>query len=164
MALSLAPPLGLDRKRAAEGLRQVRGLAHRLEFVPGHGAWKYCNDSIATTPEAAMAALASVEGPLAIILGGSDKGADFAQLSAAVVARGAHPILIGATAERLAVFLRAAGGQPVLASELSVAIVRARQALITGGTVLLSPACASFDQFQGFEDRGARFRHLAERV
>lgn len=164
LALSMARHLGLHRDAAAPGLRRVRGLPHRLEFVVGVAGWKYCNDSIATTPEAAMAALAAVEGPLAIILGGSDKGADFTALATAVVARGAHPILIGATAERLAACLHAAGGKPTLAHEISLAVGLARQALTTGGTVLLSPACASFDQFQGFEDRGARFRHLADRV
>ena len=111
-----------------------------------------------------MAALAAVEGPLAVILGGSDKGADFTALAAAVVARGAYPILIGTTAERLAVYLRAAGGQATLACELPLAVTMARQAIPAGGTVLLSPACASFDQFQGFEDRGMRFRDLAARV
>ena len=164
LALSMAHHLGCERAAAPAGLRRVRGLPHRLEFAAGVAGWRYCNDSIATTPEAAMAALAAVEGPLAVILGGSDKGADFTALAAAVVARGAHPILIGTTAERLAVYLRAAGGQATLACELPLAVTMARQAIPAGGTVLLSPACASFDQFQGFEDRGFRFKELVTRV
>ncbi len=164
LAVTMARQLGLARNEIAARLRQVRGLAHRLEFIPGSAGRRYCNDSIATTPEAAMAALAAIEGPLVIILGGSDKGADYTKLAAAVVARGAQAILIGATAERLAVCLRAAGSKPVIAGELAVAVALARQAVSAGGTVLLSPACASFDQFQGFEDRGARFCHFAGSV
>ena len=161
LALSMAHHLGCQRTAAAGGLRRVRGLPHRLEFVPGLDGWRYCNDSIATTPEATMAALAAIEGPLAVILGGSDKGADYTALAAAVIARGAHSILIGATAERLATCLRAAGGNPVIARELTFAVSLARKSIPGGGTVLLSPACASFDQFQGFEDRGSRFQHHA---
>jgi UDP-N-acetylmuramoylalanine--D-glutamate ligase len=164
LAVTMARQMGLARATVVGGLRRVHGLPHRLEFVPGRSGLCYCNDSIATTPEAAMAALTAIEGPLVIILGGSDKGADYATLAAAVVARGAQAILIGATAERLAACLRAAGSQPVIAGELSRAVALARQAVLPGGTVLLSPACASFDQFQGFEDRGARFRDFANSV
>ena len=111
-----------------------------------------------------MAALAAVEGPLAIILGGSDKGVTFTHLAAAVVARGAVPILIGSTAPRLAEALAAAGGEAMVAGTLAAAFEAARAAIPPGGTVLLSPACASFDQFQGFEDRGERFRALVRAV
>lgn len=161
LALTMAHHLGMPRGDATIGLRRVRGLPHRLEFVPGSDHLTYCNDSIATTPEATMAALQAITGPVAVILGGSDKGADYAQLATAVATRGAIPVLIGATADRLAACLRTAGCQPVIARELPVAVAFARQALAAEGTVLLSPACASFDQFQGFEDRGARFRAWA---
>lgn len=161
LALTMARHLGLAREAAAAGLRRVRGLPHRLEFVTGGDDHRYCNDSIATTPESAMAALRAIEGPLAVILGGSDKGADFAELAAAVAGRGAQAVLIGTTADRLAACLTAAGCVPLRAGDLATAVSLARRFVPAGGTVLLSPACASFDQFQGFEDRGDRFRHLA---
>lgn len=164
LALEMALHQGMPRGAVAERLRLVRGLPHRLEYVPARDARRYLNDSIATTPEAAMAALAAVEGPLAVILGGSDKGASFAELAAAVVRRGAVPVLIGGTAARLAEAIRAAGGDPVVAGALPEAFATARAAVPPGGTVLLSPACASFDQFQGFEDRGERFRALVRSV
>jgi UDP-N-acetylmuramoylalanine--D-glutamate ligase len=161
LALALAAHLGVAATDLAPRLRTVQGLPHRLEVVPGADGRLYFNDSIATTPESAMAALAALPGPLAIILGGSDKGASFAALAQAVRQRGAVPILIGAIAERLAVTLRAAGVEPILAGTLPQAVAAARLATPPEGTVLLSPACASFDQFQGFEDRGRRFRALA---
>lgn len=164
LALEMALHQGLPRESAAERLRLVRGLPHRLEYVPARDARRYLNDSIATTPEAAMAALVAIEGPLAVILGGSDKGATFTELAAAVVQRGAVPVLIGGTALRLAEAIRVAGGDPMVAGTLPEAFAAARAAVPPGGTVLLSPACASFDQFQGFEDRGERFRALVRSV
>lgn len=160
LALAVALQQGVPRAQLALRLRQVRGLPHRLEEVPASDGRRYFNDSIATTPESAMAALMAIEGPLAVILGGSEKGADFATLAAAVVRRGALPVLIGATAPRLAQCLRDAGAAPIEAGTLVRAMAEARSHLAPGGVVLLSPACASFDQFQGFEDRGERFRAL----
>ena len=164
LAVAMAMHHGLPAPQIAERLRLVRGLPHRLEYVPARDARRYLNDSIATTPESAMAALAAIEGPLAVILGGSDKGVAFANLAAAVVARGALPILIGSTAPRLAEALAVAGGESIVAGDLTTAFEAARAAIPPGGTVLLSPACASFDQFQGFEDRGERFRALVRAV
>ena len=164
LAVAMAMHHGLPPTQVAERLRLVRGLPHRLEYVPARDARRYLNDSIATTPESAMAALAAIEGPLAVILGGSDKGVTFANLAAAVVARGAVPILIGSTAPRLAAARADAGGEAIVAGNLAAAFEAARAAIPPGGTVLLSPACASFDQFQGFEDRGERFRALVRAV
>ena len=161
LAISLARELGVSDSDIADRLRQVRPLPHRLQPVPGRHPWHYVDDSIATTPEAAMAAMAAIPGPLAIILGGHDKGADLAALASAVVRRGAHPCLIGMTAPRLQQVLEAAGGQPHRAETLAVAMASARERLPEGGTILLSPACASFDQFRGFEDRGRQFQALA---
>jgi UDP-N-acetylmuramoylalanine--D-glutamate ligase len=162
LALALAAQLGTSPALLAPRLRTVVSLPHRLEPIPGADGRRYFNDSIATTPESAIAALQALPaGPLAVILGGSDKGAEFAELAAAVAARGAQAILIGSTAPRLAVALAAVGQTPVLAGTLPAAVAAARAALPADGTILLSPACASFDQFQGFDHRGACFRALA---
>jgi UDP-N-acetylmuramoylalanine-D-glutamate ligase len=162
LAIAAALALGANPAEVGDRLRRVVGLPHRLAEVHRRDRWVFVDDSIATTPEAAMCALAAIDGPLAVILGGSDKGADFAALALAVAARGASPVLIGATADRLAQALGTAAVVCQRASDLDMAIALACGQLPAGGTVLLSPACASFDMFQGFEDRGRRFAAAAQ--
>ncbi len=162
LALALAAQLATPMAQLAPRLRTVVSLPHRLEPILGLDGRLYYNDSIATTPESAIAAVQAVPaGPLAVILGGSDKGASFANLAAAVAARGAQAILIGSTAPRLAEALTAVGLAPVMAGTLAAAVAAARILIPVGGTILLSPACASFDQFTGFDHRGSCFRDLA---
>nr|MBA3686808.1 UDP-N-acetylmuramoyl-L-alanine--D-glutamate ligase [Planctomycetota bacterium] len=106
-------------------------------------------------------ALAAIDGPLAVILGGKDKGALWDELAAAVAARGASAVVLGETAEVLA---RALAGQRVEAQRagtMDAAVAMALKALPGSGTVLLSPACASFDLFRGFEHRGECFAAAA---
>jgi UDP-N-acetylmuramoylalanine--D-glutamate ligase len=98
---------------------------------------------------------------LAVILGGSDKGVDFTGLGRAVAERGAIAVCMGATGPRLHAAVLAGGGAAVLVADLMAAVPAAVAALPRGGTVLLSPACASFDQFTGYEQRGRRFTELA---
>ncbi len=161
LALTVALHLGLSPAQAAARLRGVRGLPHRLELVHAALGVRFVNDSIATTPEAAMAGLAAIAGPLVVILGGSDKGADYDQLASAVAARGAQAIVIGQTAKVISKALARWGVNAHRADTLSDAVARAVAQLGRGGTVLLSPACASFDMFNGFEDRGRQFSELA---
>ena len=161
LALTVALHLGLSPAQAAARLRGVRGLPHRLELVHAALGVRFVNDSIATTPEAAMAGLAALAGPLVVILGGSDKGADYDQLASAVAARGAQAVVIGQTAKSIGKSLARWGVSAHRADTLSDAVARAVAQLGRGGTVLLSPACASFDMFNGFEDRGRQFAELA---
>ena len=161
LAIAAAIHLGVDPALIPARLRQVRGLPHRLETVHTAGNLRYVNDSIATTPEAAIAALDAIDGDIAVILGGSDKGAEFVTLAAAVARRGARAVLFGQTAPRIAQALALYAVTPERANDFEEAFSKARAALPRGGTVLLSPACASFDRFQGFEERGERFAALA---
>jgi UDP-N-acetylmuramoylalanine--D-glutamate ligase len=94
-------------------------------------------------------------------MGGSDKGADYDQLASAVAARGAQAVVIGQTAKPIARALARWGVVAHRADTLSDAVGRCVALLGRGGTVLLSPACASFDMFNGFEDRGRQFSELA---
>lgn len=160
LAITLALALAVDSVQIAERLRQVTALPHRLQTVHS-GRWTWINDSIATTPEAAMAALASAEGALAIILGGGDKGATWETLARAVTARGAQALTIGRTGPALTSAITAVGGRARHLGTLPEAIDAALMALPEGGTVLLSPACSSLDQFTSFEDRGDQFAALA---
>lgn len=150
----------LDLRRAARALARFRGLPHRCEIVGRVGGITYVNDSKATNPDAAARSLASFDGPVWWIAGGRDKGLDFAALAgAAADARSA--LLIGEAADNLAAVLD--GVVPVHhCGDLTTAVQFAHSHADPGDIVLLSPACASFDQFKGFADRGDQFRALVQ--
>ncbi|MBA2481622.1 MAG: UDP-N-acetylmuramoyl-L-alanine--D-glutamate ligase [Planctomycetes bacterium] len=164
LAISAALKIGVPAAEIAERLRAVRGLPHRLETVHQAGDWRYVNDSIATTPESAIAGMNALTGPLCVILGGSDKGAEFIELAAAAARRGALAVVIGQTAPRISSALSLYGLRPKPAATIEEAVSLARAQLPAGGTILLSPACASFDMFRGFEDRGERFTRAARAI
>ena len=121
------------------------------------------NDSKATNPDATIQALTAFPAGVHLILGGSLKGADFAGLARAVAAGPvARVYVIGQAADSLAAALAAAGVRPERSGTLQAAVRAAAAAADTGETVLLSPACASFDQFRDYADRGEAFRRLAQ--
>lgn len=165
-AVAAALAAGAAAEPACRAAEEFGGLPHRLERVAGAGGVAFFNDSYATRPEATIAALESFDGPLAIILGGSEKHADFGQLAGTVVAREnvVYVALIGDTAPRLLDAIRAAGGArfPLVGHPTMEAAVEACAAAVrSGGTVLLSPACASFGLFPNYKIRGERFREKA---
>jgi UDP-N-acetylmuramoylalanine--D-glutamate ligase len=149
-AIALARGLDVDAVRAA--LRSFAGVEHRLEEVATIDGALYVNDSKATNVDSTLVALASFSDvPVHLILGGVGKGQDFTAL------RGrAHRVyLIGESAPQLE---REVGGE--VCGSLAVAVARARAAARPGEVVLLSPACASFDQFADYEARGRAFKEL----
>ena len=151
-AAAIALARGLDPEAVRAGLRTFAGVEHRLEEVATVGGVLFVNDSKATNVASTLVALASFEdAPVHLILGGLSKGQDFSALRG----RARAIYLIGEDAERIG---REAGGQPC--GDLATAVSRARAAAGPGDVVLLSPACASFDQFADFEDRGRAFRAL----
>jgi UDP-N-acetylmuramoylalanine--D-glutamate ligase len=168
LAMTVALHLGVPVGAIVERLRTVRPLPHRLQIVHESGGVRFIDDSIATTPEAAMAGIAACASPLAVILGGSEKGATWDALAEAIARRRAAgpvtPVVIGQTGPAIAAALARAGVTVERAGDLDDAIRRGCAALPAGGTVLLSPACASFDMFLGFEDRGARFAEAVQRL
>jgi UDP-N-acetylmuramoylalanine--D-glutamate ligase len=142
-------------------LRTFRGVPHRLEEVAHADGVTWVNDSKATNVDAALTALASFEGGVHLILGGQGKGQDFAPLRDAVRGRCRAVYVIGEDAPAIrAVLATGDGPELVEAGTLDGAVAAARAAVRAGDTVLLSPACASFDQFRDFEARGDRFREL----
>ncbi|CAB1128513.1 UDP-N-acetylmuramoylalanine--D-glutamate ligase [Candidatus Hydrogenisulfobacillus filiaventi] len=150
-------------------LASFSGVPHRLEPVGMVGGVRFINDSIATTPDRTLAALAAVPGPLVVILGGYDKHLDFAPLARGLLQAPVRAVvLLGATAGRIAGALEAAAGPagpPFVvehAAGFDEAVSRARALARPGDAVLLSPACASYDMFPNFEVRGERFRTLVQ--
>jgi len=163
VAAAVARLLGAGPEAITAGARAFRPLAHRLEPV-GRSAEgvRFVNDSAATTPEAAIAALAAVDPPVVLLAGGADKQADYAELGRAAVAAGATVVCLGATGERIAAAVAAAGGDPVrVAGDFEAAFAEAARRSRPGGTVLLAPAAASYDMFTNFKQRGERFQELA---
>jgi UDP-N-acetylmuramoylalanine--D-glutamate ligase len=164
-ATAAARAVGIGDAAIAEALRTFPGVPHRLEPVGEVRGVRFVNDSKATNPESAERALSAYPPGLRVIMGGSRKGTPFQALArAAHVAGVARAYLIGETAEELAAALAAAGVDHVICGDLETATARAFGEAGAGETVLLSPACASFDQFQNFEDRGERFRALVQEL
>jgi UDP-N-acetylmuramoylalanine--D-glutamate ligase len=162
-AAALARGLPVDAVR--EGLRTFAGVPHRLEEVAERDGVVYVNDSKATNVAAALVGLASFEVPVHVILGGRGKGEDYAPLRPAVAAHcadGGAAYLIGEEAGALRSALDGLDGVPLHdVGTLDAAIAAARAAARPGQVVLLSPACASFDQFENFERRGEAFGRAA---
>jgi UDP-N-acetylmuramoylalanine--D-glutamate ligase len=158
-ATAAARALGVPDATIAEALRTFPGVPHRLEPVRELGGVLYVNDSKATNVAAALKALAAYEHePVHLILGGSRKGEDFAPLAAALGPNVRSVHLIGETAEELAAAIPQAERDGDLASALDAIEVQ------PGDVVLLSPACASYDQFRDFEERGEEFRRLVQNL
>ncbi|WP_228530894.1 MULTISPECIES: UDP-N-acetylmuramoyl-L-alanine--D-glutamate ligase [Myxococcaceae] len=160
MAAALLARLGGVAPDAVQaGLDGYPGLAHRLESVRVLGGVEWVNDSKATNVDSVLVALRAFAGPLWLIAGGKGKGAPYAPMVEAGQGRVKGVLTIGQDAEALA---QAYGGKAEVhpCGTLAQAVARARQLAREGDTVLLSPACASYDQFQNFEDRGEQFKQL----
>jgi UDP-N-acetylmuramoylalanine--D-glutamate ligase len=158
-ATAAARAAGADAETVARGLREFPGVPHRLELVAEVAGVRYVNDSKATNVAAALRALAAYEDePVHLILGGSRKGEDFAPLAAAIGPNVKSIHLIGETADELAAAIPAAVRSGDLATALNAIAAE------PGDVVLLSPACASYDQFRDFEHRGEEFRRLVENL
>jgi UDP-N-acetylmuramoylalanine--D-glutamate ligase len=162
-ATAAARAAGISDDAIARALEEFPGVEHRLELVDEIEGVRYVNDSKATNTAAARRALAAYDAPLRVILGGSLKGEDFAPLAEAMQSvRAAY--LIGEAADELDAALRPAGVTLVRCGDLATALVRAAADAQPGEIVLLSPACASFDQFRDFEERGEGFRRLVQKL
>jgi UDP-N-acetylmuramoylalanine--D-glutamate ligase len=161
-ATAAARAAGIEDDAIAEALSTFPGVPHRIELVRERAGVRYVNDSKATNVAAARRALASFpESPLQVILGGRGKAEPYAPLASAFKP-GDRAYLIGEAAPEIAVALEAAGVPFMVAGDLEAGLAEAASAASAGGVVLLSPACASFDQFESFEARGDEFRRLVE--
>ncbi len=187
-AATAASILGAKDAHIAEGLSSFTGLEHRLEFVSEIGGVRYYNDSKATTPEAAIAAINAFNAPIVLIAGGYDKGTSFDRFAEECAKRAKCVILIGKTAQKIASLIKEKSApfviarsesdeaisrcgiaspsarndsiEVVFAPSLVDAVEKAKACAKAGDVVLLSPACASYDMFVNYEDRGRQFKKL----
>ena len=149
----------------AEAIRGFKGLPHRLQLIASKNGVDFVDDSISTTPTSAIAALRAFEGPKAIILGGSDKGSEFDKLASELASQQqVKAVLIGQTASKIKRALDRAGYKDYeMVSGGMMEIVRTAVTNLGGsGTVLLSPACASFDMFDDYQDRADKFKQAVQ--
>jgi UDP-N-acetylmuramoylalanine--D-glutamate ligase len=157
-SVAVADLCGIQPDRMARAIRSFRGLPHRIELVAEIDSVRYYNDSKATNVAATARSLESFPRGVILILGGKDKGGDFASLLGLVRERAAGLVLMGKAREAIAAQM----GDPVPTRKVQTmqeAVSAARSMAEPGQVVLLAPACASFDAYRNFEERGDDFKH-----
>jgi UDP-N-acetylmuramoylalanine--D-glutamate ligase len=163
MAAAAAARLaGAQLAGIARAVRSFRAVEHRLEFVRNVRGVDFYNDSKATNVDATLKAIDAFEGGLWVILGGKDKDSDYSVLAAALRKKARSVLLIGAAAGKIAGQLKDGAPLMIDSGTLDAAIREAYARASPGDTVLLAPACASFDQFDNYEHRGRVFKQIVE--
>ena len=167
-ATAIAHAAGAPPEIIAETLRNFTGVEHRLEFVGEIGGAKFYNDSKATNPDATIKALEffgqNQSRPVILIAGGSDKDADFEPLVRLFHEKVSYAILIGETSAQIARTCDAQNfASYITVASLEDAVLSAKELARPGDIVLLSPACASFDMFKNFEERGVVFKKFVKK-
>jgi len=168
-AIAIARQFEICDEAIAKALPEFRALPHRLELVATVDGVRWYNDSIATTPESVAVALEAFDEPKVVIAGGYDKGVAFDELGVRIARHAKAVVLMGQTAGRIAQAIEANGEAarevPVsFAASLGEAVQLARRQAVRGDVVLLSPACASYDMFDNFQQRGQRFVDLVRQL
>lgn len=162
-ALCLARHFGVEDYRVIKSLPGFKALPHRLEFVAEINGVKWYNDSKATTPQSAITAIEAFDQPVIIIAGGYDKNIPFDKFGQKIAEKTKAAILLGQTAQKIADVITArpkTNTKIEIVNSLAKAVNLARQLTRSGDVVLLSPACASYDMFDNFEQRGKEFCRL----
>ncbi|MGB8494564.1 MAG: UDP-N-acetylmuramoyl-L-alanine--D-glutamate ligase [Candidatus Acidiferrum sp.] len=162
-AVTAARLAGVDTATIAQAVRSFAGVEHRLEFVAEIGSVRFYNDSKATNVDATLKALDAFPGRILIILGGKDKGSDYTALQKPLREKAILALLIGAAADKIE---KQITGSVAIerAATLDRAVELAAHAAQPGDIVVLAPACASFDEFQNYEQRGRVFKELVHQL
>jgi len=174
-AIAVARNFGVKDEQIKSRLPSFKSLPHRLEFVAEVDGVRWYNDSIATTPQSAIAALEAFDEPVIIIAGGYDKKLPFDELGKKIAEKAKAAILIGQTSPKIAAAIQRELATEVTestekktevetVSSLAKAVTQAHDLAIAGDVVLLSPACASYDMFENFQQRGNVFVRLVRHV
>ncbi|MBI3377873.1 MAG: UDP-N-acetylmuramoyl-L-alanine--D-glutamate ligase [Nitrospirae bacterium] len=160
-ASAMALLAGCPAEAVVSALKDFEGLEHRLELVREFEGVDYINDSKGTNVDAVVKSLESFSRPVILIAGGRDKDGDFSLLSSLIKSRVKKLVLIGEAREKIKEFL---GGltETIFADNLEEAVMLARKSASKGDVVLLSPACASFDMFRDYKDRGKQFKKIVK--
>ena len=166
-AIAIAKLFNVSDADIISCLPNFKSLPHRLEFVAEIKGVKWYNDSISTTPQSAITALDAFEEPKIIIAGGYDKNLPFDKLGEAIARKAKAAVLLGACAGKIADSITACPDNKAhiqTARSLAQAVESAAQISTAGDIVLLSPACASYDMFDNFQQRGSQFIQLVEDI
>jgi UDP-N-acetylmuramoylalanine--D-glutamate ligase len=168
-AWTAAKHFGVERESAAAALRDFEAMPHRLQLVKEIGGVRYYNDSKCTTPEGAVMALEAFEPRRVVaIVGGYDKGVSFDELGRALAERAKAVVATGATAEKIIAALErarsASAPKITVAASLAAAVRSAAEQSQSGDVVLLSPACASYDMFTNYRQRGETFVRIVNEL
>jgi UDP-N-acetylmuramoylalanine--D-glutamate ligase len=150
---------GVEPNKIASGVKSFAGVEHRLEFVAEIAGVRYYNDSKATNVDATIKALESFPGHIRVILGGKDKESDYTVMRDLLQEKAVQALLIGAAADKIAGQI-SGSVQIEQAGTMDRAVEIASRSAQSGDVVLLAPACASFDQFKNYEERGRVFKEL----
>jgi UDP-N-acetylmuramoylalanine--D-glutamate ligase len=165
--LCIARHFGVEDKQIIKSLPKFKALPHRLEFVAEIKGVKWYNDSKATTPQSAITAIEAFEQPIIIIAGGYDKHIPFDEFGQKIAEKTKAAILLGQTAQKIADAITARPKTKTkieIVNSLPRAVELAKQLATNGDVVLLSPACASYDMFDNFEQRGKQFCKLVREL
>jgi UDP-N-acetylmuramoylalanine--D-glutamate ligase len=154
--------MGCAPEKIRQAVRDFKAVEHRLEFVATIRGVDYYNDSKATNVDATIKALESFPANIHLILGGKDKGSDYSVLNDLIKQRVKRVYTIGAAAEKIESQIK--GVEVVHAETLENALRKADAAAEPGDVVLLAPACASFDQFKNYEQRGQVFKEIVRQI
>lgn len=166
MAASLvALALGVNPSDLIEALKTFPGVSHRLELVEDINGVIYINDSKGTNPEATIKALEAYDNPIILIAGGRNKGSDFTKLAQKMVGRVKYLILIGEATGDLELAAKSVGIKDIYrAPDFNSTVLKAAKVAEPGDVVMLSPACASWDMFKSYEERGDLFKKLVAQL
>lgn len=164
-AVACAWIMGVKEHQLAYTLRNFPGVPHRLEFVAEINGVRYINDSKGTNPDASIKALEAYEQPIVLLAGGKNKGNDFTAFARRVKEKVRVLVVLGQCAEEIESAARAAGVEHILRAEgFPEAVLMAHRMARPGDVVLLSPACASWDMFKSYEERGELFKKIVREL
>lgn len=161
-AILAAHHAGMPMDLMQDAMKGFVNAPHRLEFVGEYNGIRYINDSKATNLDSTIQALKSMDRPVVLMLGGVDKGNDYADILSPLRAKIKSIVAIGVDNSKIV------SGFPSIPvfeeSSMEAALIKATQVAVSGDVVLLAPACASFDRFKNYEDRGNQFRSIAHNL
>ena len=163
--IGLSLCIGVDASIVRKAVKDFKGVSHRIELIGTINGVRYYNDSKGTNPDSSIKALNALDAPVILIAGGYDKGSDFEELLKVFSPKGKALILIGATSKKIGAMANSIGIDHIeYAEDMKAAVSMAHQLSEEGDNVLLSPACASWDMYKNYEERGDHFRELVREL